>query len=162
VEDLLAVLPQSTVGNPAAEVINAAAGRPPDRAKMMEIFRRHGMMLAVPRLLRRGLCMPGVESGAVLAVISEMSAKNSFQSGGGTRISLTNEGAEILEARGLGLRVRRDDSGSNSKIGRAGFPALVSAGAEQRVPAESRGQFILRPGRRRSRKVTKIYLSTQP
>lgn len=30
----------------AAEVINAAAGSPPDRAKMMEVFRRHGMTLA--------------------------------------------------------------------------------------------------------------------
>lgn len=32
----------------AAEVINAAASGPPDRAKMMEIFRRHGMTLAAP------------------------------------------------------------------------------------------------------------------
>ncbi len=32
----------------AAEVINAAAGGPPDRAKMVEVFRRHGMTLAVP------------------------------------------------------------------------------------------------------------------
>jgi hypothetical protein len=32
----------------AAEVINAAAGGPPDRAKMMEVFRRHGMTMAVP------------------------------------------------------------------------------------------------------------------
>ena len=32
----------------AAEVINAAAGGPPDRAKMMEVFRRHGMTVAVP------------------------------------------------------------------------------------------------------------------
>src|SRR3974390_322837 len=32
----------------AAEVINAAAGGPPDRAKMMEVFRRHGMTLAAP------------------------------------------------------------------------------------------------------------------
>jgi quercetin dioxygenase-like cupin family protein len=32
----------------AAEVINAAAGGPPDRAKMTEIFRRHGMTPAVP------------------------------------------------------------------------------------------------------------------
>jgi quercetin dioxygenase-like cupin family protein len=30
----------------AAEVIAAAAGGPPDRAKMMEVFRRHGMTLA--------------------------------------------------------------------------------------------------------------------
>jgi quercetin dioxygenase-like cupin family protein len=32
----------------AAEVINAAAGGPPDRAKMMEVFRRHGMTVAAP------------------------------------------------------------------------------------------------------------------
>ena len=31
----------------AAEVIGAAAGGPPDRAKMMEVFRRHGMTVAV-------------------------------------------------------------------------------------------------------------------
>jgi hypothetical protein len=30
----------------AAEVIGAAAGGPPDRAKMMEVFRRHGMTVA--------------------------------------------------------------------------------------------------------------------
>lgn len=33
----------------AAEVINAAGGGPPDRAKMIEIFRRHGMTVAIPR-----------------------------------------------------------------------------------------------------------------
>ena len=32
----------------AAEVINAAAGGPPDRAKMADVFRRHGMTVAVP------------------------------------------------------------------------------------------------------------------
>ena len=32
----------------AAEVIDGAAGGPPDRAKMMEVFRRHGMTLAAP------------------------------------------------------------------------------------------------------------------
>src|SRR5512141_573674 len=32
----------------AAEVINAAAGGPPDRAKMTEVFRRHGMTVAAP------------------------------------------------------------------------------------------------------------------
>jgi len=32
----------------AAEVINAAAGGPPDRGKMMEVFQRHGMTVAVP------------------------------------------------------------------------------------------------------------------
>jgi len=30
----------------AAELINAAAGGPPDRAKMTEVFRRHGMTVA--------------------------------------------------------------------------------------------------------------------
>ena len=34
----------------AAEVIDAAGGGPPDRAKMMEVFRRHGMTMAVPPL----------------------------------------------------------------------------------------------------------------
>ena len=32
----------------AAEVINAAAGGPPDRAKMTDVFHRHGMTLAAP------------------------------------------------------------------------------------------------------------------
>jgi len=32
----------------AAELLNVAAGGPPDRAKMMELFRRHGMTVAVP------------------------------------------------------------------------------------------------------------------
>jgi quercetin dioxygenase-like cupin family protein len=32
----------------AAEVIHAACGGPPDRAKMMDVFRRHGMTLAAP------------------------------------------------------------------------------------------------------------------
>ena len=32
----------------AAEVINAAGDGPPDRAKMVEIFRRHGMTVAPP------------------------------------------------------------------------------------------------------------------
>ncbi|MCE5309573.1 MAG: cupin domain-containing protein [Acidobacteriales bacterium] len=32
----------------AAEVIGATAGGPPDRAKMMEVFRRHGMTVAPP------------------------------------------------------------------------------------------------------------------
>jgi quercetin dioxygenase-like cupin family protein len=32
----------------AAEVINAAAGGPTDRAKMTEVFRRHGMTVAAP------------------------------------------------------------------------------------------------------------------
>ena len=33
----------------SAEVINAAAGSPPDRAKMAEIMRRHGLTPAPPR-----------------------------------------------------------------------------------------------------------------
>jgi len=33
----------------SAEVINAAAGGPPDRAKMMEIMRRHGLTPAPPQ-----------------------------------------------------------------------------------------------------------------
>ena len=33
----------------SAEAVNAAAGRPPDRAKMAEIMRRHGLTPAVPR-----------------------------------------------------------------------------------------------------------------
>ena len=36
----------------AAEVINAAAGGPPDRAKMAEIMRRHGLTPAPPPLRR--------------------------------------------------------------------------------------------------------------
>ena len=32
----------------AAKVIDAAGGGPPDRAKMMEVFRRHGMTVAPP------------------------------------------------------------------------------------------------------------------
>jgi hypothetical protein len=32
----------------AAEVIGAAAGGPPDRAKMTDVFRRHGMTVASP------------------------------------------------------------------------------------------------------------------
>src|SRR5437764_4179078 len=32
----------------AAELINAAAGGSPDRTKMMDVFRRHGMTLAAP------------------------------------------------------------------------------------------------------------------
>jgi len=32
----------------AAEVINATAGGPPDRARMMDVFRRDGMTLAAP------------------------------------------------------------------------------------------------------------------
>lgn len=32
----------------AAEVIGAAKGGPPDRERMMEVFRRHGMTLATP------------------------------------------------------------------------------------------------------------------
>jgi quercetin dioxygenase-like cupin family protein len=32
----------------AAQVIGAAASGPPDRAKMMDVFRRHGMTIATP------------------------------------------------------------------------------------------------------------------
>jgi hypothetical protein len=32
----------------AAEVIDAAAGRPPDRAKLMDAFRRHGLTVDPP------------------------------------------------------------------------------------------------------------------
>ena len=32
----------------ASEVVNAAAGGPPDAAMMVEVFRRHGMTIAVP------------------------------------------------------------------------------------------------------------------
>ena len=32
----------------AREVVNAAAGGPPDVAKMIEVFRRHGMTIAAP------------------------------------------------------------------------------------------------------------------
>jgi quercetin dioxygenase-like cupin family protein len=32
----------------ASQVVNAAAGGPPDTAKMVEIFRRHGMTIAAP------------------------------------------------------------------------------------------------------------------
>ena len=32
----------------AAEVMSAAPGGPPDRSKMMDVFRRHGMTLATP------------------------------------------------------------------------------------------------------------------
>jgi quercetin dioxygenase-like cupin family protein len=32
----------------AREVVEAAAGGPPDKAKMVEIFRRHGMTIAAP------------------------------------------------------------------------------------------------------------------
>ncbi len=34
----------------SAEVINAAAGGPPDRAKMAEIMRRHGLTPAIPKV----------------------------------------------------------------------------------------------------------------
>jgi mannose-6-phosphate isomerase-like protein (cupin superfamily) len=36
----------------AAEVIGAAAGGPPDRAMMMDVFRRHGMTAAAPPLAK--------------------------------------------------------------------------------------------------------------
>ena len=34
----------------AAEVMSAAGGGPPDREKMMNVFRRHGMTVAAPPL----------------------------------------------------------------------------------------------------------------
>jgi len=36
----------------AAEVIGAAAGGPPDRAKMAEVFRRHGMTVVAPPFVK--------------------------------------------------------------------------------------------------------------
>ena len=48
----LAVISPAVMGpayfREAAEVINANPEGPPDRAKMMDIFRRHGMTLAAP------------------------------------------------------------------------------------------------------------------
>jgi quercetin dioxygenase-like cupin family protein len=48
----LAVITPAVMGpayfRDAAEVIGAAGGGPPDRTKMAEIFRRHGMTVAVP------------------------------------------------------------------------------------------------------------------
>jgi len=48
----LAVISPAVMGpayfREAADVINAAAGGPPDPAKMMEVFRRHGMTVAPP------------------------------------------------------------------------------------------------------------------
>jgi len=48
----LAVISPAVMGpayfREAAEIIGAAAGGPPDRAKMTEVFRRHGMTVAPP------------------------------------------------------------------------------------------------------------------
>jgi len=48
----LAVISPAVMGpayfREAAEVIKAAAGGPPDRGKLIELFRRHGMTAAVP------------------------------------------------------------------------------------------------------------------
>jgi len=48
----LAVLSPAIMGpayfREAAELINAAAGGPPDRTRMTEVFRRHGMTVAAP------------------------------------------------------------------------------------------------------------------
>ena len=48
----LAVISPATMGpayfREAAEVIGAAGGGPPDRAKMTDVFRRHGMTVAPP------------------------------------------------------------------------------------------------------------------
>jgi quercetin dioxygenase-like cupin family protein len=35
----------------ASQMVNAAAGAPPDTAKMVEVFRRHGMTIATPPLI---------------------------------------------------------------------------------------------------------------
>jgi quercetin dioxygenase-like cupin family protein len=35
----------------ASQVVNAAAGAPPDTAKKVEVFRRHGMTIATPPLI---------------------------------------------------------------------------------------------------------------
>jgi hypothetical protein len=47
----LAVISPAVMGpayfREASEVINASVG-PPDRAKMVEVFRRHGMTVATP------------------------------------------------------------------------------------------------------------------
>jgi quercetin dioxygenase-like cupin family protein len=39
----------------ASEVVNAAAGGPPDTAKMIEVFRRHGMTISAPTIATRVL-----------------------------------------------------------------------------------------------------------
>ena len=48
----LGVITPATMGpayfREAAEVIGAAAGGPPDRVKMTDVFRRHGMTVAAP------------------------------------------------------------------------------------------------------------------
>jgi quercetin dioxygenase-like cupin family protein len=48
----LVVITPATLGpayfREAAEVIDAAGGGPPDRSKMMDVFRRHGMTVAGP------------------------------------------------------------------------------------------------------------------
>ena len=48
----LAVLTPAIMGpayfREAAEVISVASAGPPDRTKMMEVFRRHGMTVAAP------------------------------------------------------------------------------------------------------------------
>jgi hypothetical protein len=36
--------------------MNAAVGSPPDRAKMMDVFRRHGMTVAAPACQVAGGC----------------------------------------------------------------------------------------------------------
>jgi len=38
----------STYFREVSDVVNAAAGGPPDTAKMVEVFRRHGMTIATP------------------------------------------------------------------------------------------------------------------
>jgi mannose-6-phosphate isomerase-like protein (cupin superfamily) len=67
--------------------------------------------------------------------------------------------AEILEARGLGLRVRRDDSGSDSEVGRAhveatkggnGGPAHIHLLQEERFIVHT-GVLLVRRGHERLR-----------
>jgi quercetin dioxygenase-like cupin family protein len=45
----------------AAEVISASAGGPPDREKMMEVFRRHGMTVAASPLTPSSTSRPAVD-----------------------------------------------------------------------------------------------------
>src|SRR5512134_1155163 len=52
----LAVITPAVMGpayfREAAEVIGAAGGGPPNRAKIMEVFRRHGMTIAAPPTIK--------------------------------------------------------------------------------------------------------------
>jgi len=77
----------------------------------------------------------------------------------GLESALRMSGAEILEAQGLGLRVRRDVSGSNSEVGRAqveaakrgnGGPAHIHLLQEERFIVHT-GALLVRRGRERLR-----------